>query len=94
VTWGLTRRVASPTRGPIEVRFELAGMESRHVALDIFDVRGRRVRRLMEGQLSGGRYGLTWRGEDATGRVVAAGVYFVRLQAGTHAEVQKVVRLR
>lgn len=48
--------------------------------LDLFDLRGRRVRRLWRGvELSAGDHALTWDGRDAAGRPAAAGVYLARL---------------
>ncbi len=53
------------------------------VNLDIFDVAGRRVRSLIQGQvMSAGSRAVVWNGQDNTGRRAATGVYFYRLRAG------------
>ena len=49
--------------------------------LDIHDVRGRRVRRLVGGEQTAGPHEVRWDGTDDAGRQLAAGVYLVRLQA-------------
>ncbi|MCX6844719.1 MAG: T9SS type A sorting domain-containing protein, partial [candidate division WOR-3 bacterium] len=51
------------------------------VALTVHDVSGRLVRRLESGPRPVGRHVVRWNGTDARGRVVPAGVYFVRLSA-------------
>ena len=84
----------SPAQGAVEVRFDLAGAERRPVALEVFSVTGRRVKRVLATDLPGGRYGLTWRGDDENGEVVGAGVYFVKLNAGPVTQVRKVVLVR
>jgi len=47
-------------------------------SVEIFDVRGRRVRTLLDGAVEAGRHDLVWNGTDDHGRTVSSGVYFVR----------------
>jgi len=51
----------------------------------VYDVAGRRVREIHNGWLPAGRYTMPWDGRGASGKPVAAGVYFlgVRTQAGS-----------
>lgn len=58
--------------------FDLANAS--HARLEIFDVRGRRITRLHDGELAAGRHEFPWQGRDSRGRAVAAGVYLVRFQ--------------
>lgn len=52
------------------------------VSLDVYDVAGRLVRRLIQGEtLPAGTRSAVWDGRDDGGRGAAAGVYFYRLQA-------------
>jgi len=48
--------------------------------LDVYDVAGRRVRTLADGELAAGRHDLAWDGRDDGGRRVAAGSYRYRLE--------------
>ena len=52
------------------------------VALDIFDLAGRRVRTLVSERQPAGPGQAVWDGAGDDGRQVAAGVYFARLRAG------------
>ncbi|MGD8394328.1 MAG: FlgD immunoglobulin-like domain containing protein [Candidatus Eiseniibacteriota bacterium] len=65
-----------------------------HVALDIFDVQGRTVASVYEGNLEAGRHTLAWDGVDLDGRDVAAGVYFVQLEAGDRVTSGKLLVVR
>lgn len=66
--------------------------ETSAVRLEIFDVRGRRVRTLVDQPSSSpGTYETTWRGEDQAGARSASGVYFVRLQSGSRQEMKRLV---
>ena len=53
-----------------------------HVRLSVFDARGRRVRRLIDGLHTGPSwYTTVWDGRDDTGTSVPSGVYFARFDA-------------
>ncbi len=49
----------------------------------VFDVQGKEVRTLAEGLFQPGERTIEWDGRDASGGVVAAGLYFVSAQVGT-----------
>jgi hypothetical protein len=49
------------------------------VRLDVYDVRGARVRALVDGYFTPGRYSARWDGVDNSGRAMPGGVYFLRL---------------
>lgn len=62
-----------------EIRF---GLPAEGVAiLDVFDTRGRLVKRLASGVQPAGMGMVRWDGRDNSGRVVAGGVYLYRLRA-------------
>jgi hypothetical protein len=69
---------------------ELTGFEGR-VALDVFGVDGRRVRRLFAGDAARNAV-FVWDGRDDSGRKLPAGTFFVRA-AGEHASAARPVRL-
>jgi hypothetical protein len=82
----------NPSREDSAIRFAVP-VETR-VTLDVFDVCGRRVRRLLDAALPAGAHDVTWRGDDERGRAVDAGLYFVRLRCGADVATQRVLRLR
>lgn len=64
------------------------------VTLAVYDVRGARVRALVEGVRAAGAYEAVWDGRDDGGRVVASGVYFCVMQAGGFRATQRMVLLK
>ncbi|MBC8423634.1 S8 family serine peptidase [bacterium] len=75
------------------IAFELARAGTPRLA--IFDLRGREVRRLLDGQaLPAGRHEATWDGRDAAGRVLASGLYLYRFTAGEIVEERKMLLTR
>jgi hypothetical protein len=51
------------------------------VRVRLFDVAGRRVASLQDGRLARGRHDLRWTGFSDRGRILASGLYFLRLDA-------------
>ena len=65
------------------------------VTLEVYDLTGRVVRRLLHHQpMPAGAHTLFWEGRDDQDRPVAAGVYFCRLIAPGQAVVRKVTLIR
>ena len=64
------------------------------VVMDVIDVRGRRVRELVDTHLQAGAHRVVWNGDDTAGRSVGSGVYFVRLEADGEQRVVRAVLVR
>jgi hypothetical protein len=70
------------------------GSAGRSTRLDIFDVSGRLIRRLVDAPQSAGSHEQTWTGHDDAGSLVAPGTYFVRLSSGTESATARVTLRR
>jgi hypothetical protein len=68
----------SPGAPPFRLRFGLP--DARRVRLDVMDVRGRRVRRLLDQVLERGPHETAWDGRDAAGLRAGPGLYLVMLR--------------
>jgi flagellar hook assembly protein FlgD len=65
------------------------------VTLRIFDVSGRLVRALVNGEiLEPGSHESIWNGRDNTGRRVASGTYYYRLEAGDYSETKRMALIK
>jgi len=64
------------------------------VSLRIYDVLGREVAKLVDGELEPGIYEVTWDATSYGSAANASGVYFYRLQAATMVQTRKLVLLR
>jgi flagellar hook assembly protein FlgD len=64
------------------------------VSLRVYDASGRLVRALVEADRAAGRHAELWDGRDASGRLVASGIYFYRIEAGAFSETRKSVLAR
>ncbi|MEZ4387220.1 MAG: FlgD immunoglobulin-like domain containing protein, partial [Candidatus Krumholzibacteriia bacterium] len=64
------------------------------VRLDVFDVRGRRVSRLVDRIQPAGQHEVTWAGQADDGRAVASGVYLARLRAAGSEDTHRLVLMK
>ena len=69
--------VPNPAQGTVRMSLELPASE--RVSAEVFDMAGRRVRRLDAGAWGAGRHTLIWDGRGDDGREVAPGIYLVRV---------------
>jgi flagellar hook assembly protein FlgD len=83
--------VPASTMQMIHVR---AGSGKEQVRLDLYDVSGRLVRRLLDGQIPAGDTVLSWDGKDGNGRPVASGIYWYRLATEDGAVTRRAVIVR
>ncbi|MEO6463025.1 MAG: FG-GAP-like repeat-containing protein, partial [Candidatus Eisenbacteria bacterium] len=91
---GLRGVAPNPARGTSLSVVSLALPRPAHAVLDVVDVRGARVRRLVDGELPAGPSSRSWDGRDDDGRRVAAGLYFIVLAADGREDRARLVRLR
>ena len=87
----LRANAPNPFRESTTIHYQLAEQQS--VSIAIFDVLGRRVRTLVDEQKSAGVHRVDW-APDATGRALASGVYFCRMEAGSYTSTRKLVLVR
>jgi hypothetical protein len=83
--------VAWPNPSSRRVFLEFSTSTSGPVRMEVFDVRGRRVRG-WEGS-GGENTTMSWNFRDAAGRLVPAGVYFARLSDGRKTRVTRILRI-
>lgn len=81
-----------PFTSQTNIRFTLPRSSS--VQLAVYDLRGRRVRTLVDGPLPAGPHTALWNGADDTDRPLPSGAYFCRLFAGGVTVMQSAVLLR
>lgn len=81
----------NPAAGTTRIAFTTSAPE--RACARIFDAQGRVVSRLTEGWMPPGSHVVAWNGRDDGGRALAAGTYWIRIEAGKQTGVQRIVRL-
>jgi len=64
------------------------------VSLDIYNLRGQKVRSLVNSVYGVGEHYVVWNGRDDIGRPVSSGVYFYRMLSGEYVAVKKMLLLK
>jgi len=83
----------NPFNPRTSVKYELSQPE--RVSLQVFDLAGRLVDTLANGQLQeAGSHTVVWNGHDAQGNELPSGVYLCRLKAGLLEETRRMVMIR
>jgi hypothetical protein len=95
-TYELYQNYPNPFNPMTTIRFDLPKGAS--VRLKVYDILGREVKTLVEGDFGPGRYEFEWDGRDVFGNMLSSGVYFYRLEAfgegKSFVETKKMVLLR
>jgi hypothetical protein len=82
----------NPFNPQTSLHFSLA--ESGRVQLVVFDVRGRRVRTLLNQEMESGNHAVVWDGRSDAGFPMPGGIYFVRIDSGTASQNHRLALVR
>jgi fibronectin-binding autotransporter adhesin len=86
----IMRNVINPTRGEkTDLHYSIG--ETGYLTIMVFDLKGDVVNILFRGQRSPGEYSTTWDGRNRGGRVVARGMYFIKVVGPGMNEIRKVL---
>ncbi|MBN1998085.1 DUF3160 domain-containing protein [candidate division KSB1 bacterium] len=88
----LYQNYPNPFNPVTTIRFDLP--YSSNVVLDIFNVNGRLVNRIWDGDLESGSHFLVWNGRDRENKVLGTGVYFYRMRTGDYISVKQMLLLK
>jgi hypothetical protein len=73
---------------------EFTQTEDSHVNLDIFNVKGQKIKSLLNKRVRQGVHKVEWNGSDENGSPVSAGIYFFRLRNCTLSKTSKMILLK
>jgi hypothetical protein len=90
--FSLHQNVPNPFSSTTTIRYALP-IDS-NVSLKIYDITGRVVRTLVDGEQKAQYYTINWDGRANTGEKAASGIYFTRMVAGKFVATQKTVLLK
>ena len=82
----------NPFRGTTTIGYCLP--ERTFATLEIYNVAGQAVAKLVNGTRSEGGHSISWDGLDFVGRPLQPGVYFARLQIAGHVATKPIVLIR
>jgi hypothetical protein len=93
-SFGLNQNYPNPFNP--ETRIEFTVMEPGPTVVSVFDIMGKRIRVLFDGEIPtpGAQQDLLWNGTDGSGNPVASGTYLVCLQQGRRTDTRRMQLVR
>jgi flagellar hook assembly protein FlgD len=68
--------------------------EESNVAIDIFNVKGQKVKTLLNESKNVGEHLVHWNGTDEQNKSVSSGVYFYKMKAGKFVQTKKMILMK
>ncbi|MDP3114517.1 MAG: FlgD immunoglobulin-like domain containing protein [Candidatus Cloacimonadaceae bacterium] len=88
----LIQNYPNPFNPTTTISFSIpAGMQC---SLDIYNLRGQRVKTLLDEKMIAGKHSITWNGDDDNGRKVTSGVYIYRLNTPNSSKAAKMLLMK
>jgi hypothetical protein len=92
--FSISQNFPNPFNPSTTIQFDIpAGQSSAPVKISIYDIRGRLIKTLWNGEKVPGTYQVHWDGRNAMGNKVSSGVYLYRIIAGDFISTRKMVLL-
>jgi M6 family metalloprotease-like protein len=91
---GLAAGPCAPNPANPRTAFEYYLVHGAAVTIGVYDLAGRRVRTLLQGDRPAGAHRTVWDGRDDGGRALPSGVYFLQVVAGSERALSKVTLVR
>jgi hypothetical protein len=83
----------NPFNPTTTISFSVAQTSS-FVNLEVFNIKGQKVKKLVDEILPAGQHSVTWNGKDENGKSVASGVYFYKMKAGQYTSTKKMILMK
>ena len=77
-----------------ETRISFSTRENGPVSIDIYNIKGQKVRSLLNENREAGTHNVVWNGKDDNGKNVASGVFFYRMKSGKYSSTKKMILMK
>ena len=91
-SYRLSQNYPNPFNSSTTIKYSLP--QNTDVNIAIYDVRGQKIRTLIEGHLNAGHHSIKWNGIDYKGNSVSSGIYLYQIITPGFRETRSMVLLR
>lgn len=84
----------SPNPFSTNLTIEVEMAETKQVVIEVYNLQGRFIHSLYNGQLTTGKHTIAWDAKDGSGATISAGYYICRMQVGEQSIVKQIVRVQ
>jgi hypothetical protein len=88
----LSGNYPNPFNPTTAVKFSLN--QATNVRIDVYNIKGEKVKTLVNEELEAAFHTIVWNGDDAYGRNVGSGVYFYKMRAGKYTSTKKMILMK
>jgi hypothetical protein len=91
-TYQLSQNYPNPFNPTTIIKFQLP--KESFVSLKVYDITGKEIKTLLNGNISAGYHSVSWNATDNDGRKVSSGIYFYRITTPEFSSVKKMMLLK
>ncbi|MCK4654864.1 MAG: T9SS type A sorting domain-containing protein [Candidatus Cloacimonetes bacterium] len=77
-----------------ETTISFSIIEDCRVTIDVYNIRGQKVKTLVNEKLNAGAHQVIWHGKDENGKSVSSGIYFYKMNSGRYTSVKKMILMK
>ena len=92
IQWALSQNYPNPFNPETEISFHVP--KSSHVIIEVYNLLGQRLQKIVDEKKEVGIYQARWDGCDENGRAVGSGIYIYKIQAGGFVAMKKMALVR
>ena len=84
----------NPFNPSTTISFSIETPSMASVLIEVYNIRGQRVKTLVDEYKSQGVHSVIWDGTDSSGQIVSSGIYFSRMTAGEITDFRKMILMK
>ncbi len=84
----------NPFNPSTTISFALNAEDTENTELVIYNLKGQKVKTLINEKLEAGNHQVTWDGKDENSKPVSSGIYFYKMKCGDYTSVRKMILLK
>ena len=84
----------NPFNPTTAISFDLTTQSKENTELTIYNVKGQKVKTLLDEHLDNGTHTVVWNGTDSSNKPVSSGIYFYKLSAGKTSAMKKMLLIK
>ncbi len=92
MTMSLMQNYPNPFNPETNISFQVPN--SGQVNLDIYNIKGQKVKTLVNDIFSAGRHSVVWNGRDDSNKEVASGLYLYKMRSGKYSSTKKMILMK
>jgi hypothetical protein len=77
-----------------ETTISFALKQNEKVAINIYNIKGQKVKTLTNDYFDAGNHQIIWNGKDQNNRQVSSGIYFFKMEAGSYTHTKKMILMK